>query len=153
MAPATARRRRRHLTTAWLTALLVLASALGLLSVPAGSEDAPGASPAALPSTLAVTGHGVPPELVPDFVALRGDPSDRIPGAKGIGPGRAASLLAKYGSLEACHGGRKPRFVDDLAGRAGHDSDGVVAGVRIDADDEWVSMRDDCHGDRRSSLQ
>ena len=46
--------------------------------------------------------YGVPPELVPDFVALRGDPSDRIPGAKGIGPGRAASLLAKYGSLEAC---------------------------------------------------
>lgn len=46
--------------------------------------------------------YGVPPELVPDFVALRGDPSDRIPGAKGIGPGRAASILAKYGSLEAC---------------------------------------------------
>lgn len=46
--------------------------------------------------------YGVPPELVPDFVALRGDPSDRIPGAKGIGPGRAAGILAKYGSLEAC---------------------------------------------------
>ncbi len=42
------------------------------------------------------------PALVPDFVALRGDPSDKIPGAKGIGPGRAASILAKYGSLEAC---------------------------------------------------
>jgi DNA polymerase-1 len=46
--------------------------------------------------------YGVPPELVPDFVALRGDPSDRIPGAKGIGPGRAASILLKHGSLEAC---------------------------------------------------
>jgi DNA polymerase-1 len=46
--------------------------------------------------------YGVPPELVPDFVALRGDPSDRIPGAKGIGPGRAASILAKHGSLEGC---------------------------------------------------
>ncbi len=46
--------------------------------------------------------YGVPPELVPDFVALRGDPSDRIPGAKGIGPGRAASILVKHGSLEAC---------------------------------------------------
>ena len=46
--------------------------------------------------------YGVPPELVPDFVALRGDPSDKIPGAKGIGPGRAASILAKHGSLEAC---------------------------------------------------
>jgi hypothetical protein len=57
------------------------------------------------------------------------------------------------GSLESCDGGRKLRFVDDLAGRAAQDGDGVVAGVRIDADDEWVSMRDDCHGDRRSSLQ
>jgi len=46
--------------------------------------------------------YGVPPALVPDFVALRGDPSDRIPGAKGIGPGRAASILARHGSLEAC---------------------------------------------------
>ena len=46
--------------------------------------------------------YGVAPELVPDFVALRGDPSDKIPGAKGIGPGRAASILAKHGSLEAC---------------------------------------------------
>jgi 5'-3' exonuclease len=46
--------------------------------------------------------YGVPPELVPDFVALRGDPSDRIPGAKGIGPGRAAGILKKHGSLEAC---------------------------------------------------
>ncbi|MGH3042690.1 MAG: 5'-3' exonuclease [Gaiellaceae bacterium] len=46
--------------------------------------------------------YGVPPALVPDFVALRGDPSDKIPGAKGIGPGRAAGILAKYGSLEAC---------------------------------------------------
>jgi len=45
--------------------------------------------------------YGVPPGLVPDFVALRGDPSDRIPGAKGIGPGRAAGILAKHGSLEA----------------------------------------------------
>ncbi|MGH3057064.1 MAG: 5'-3' exonuclease [Gaiellaceae bacterium] len=45
--------------------------------------------------------YGVPPELVPDFVALRGDPSDRIPGAKGIGPGRAAGVLRKHGSLDA----------------------------------------------------
>jgi DNA polymerase I len=45
--------------------------------------------------------YGVAPELVPDFVALRGDPSDRIPGAAGIGPGRAAGVLAKYGSLDA----------------------------------------------------
>jgi DNA polymerase-1 len=45
--------------------------------------------------------YGVEPEQVPDFIALRGDPSDKMPGAKGVGPKTAASLLAQYGSLEA----------------------------------------------------
>jgi DNA polymerase-1 len=45
--------------------------------------------------------YGVAPEQVPDFIALRGDPSDRIPGARGVGPKTAASLLAQYGTLEA----------------------------------------------------
>jgi len=44
--------------------------------------------------------YGIPPELVPDFIALRGDPSDGIPGAKGIGEKTAADLLRKHGSLE-----------------------------------------------------
>jgi DNA polymerase-1 len=45
--------------------------------------------------------YGVAPEQVPDFIALRGDPSDKMPGAKGVGPKTAASLLAQYGTLEA----------------------------------------------------
>ena len=45
--------------------------------------------------------YGIPPELVPDFIALRGDPSDGIPGAKGVGPKTAADLLREHGSLEA----------------------------------------------------
>jgi len=45
--------------------------------------------------------YGVEPGQVPDFIALRGDPSDRLPGAKGVGPKTAAQLLAQYGSLEA----------------------------------------------------
>jgi 5'-3' exonuclease len=44
--------------------------------------------------------YGIPPELVPDFIALRGDPSDGIPGAKGIGEKTAAELLRQHGSLE-----------------------------------------------------
>jgi len=44
--------------------------------------------------------YGVEPEQVPDFIALRGDPSDKLPGARGIGPKTAAALLAQYGSLE-----------------------------------------------------
>jgi DNA polymerase I len=45
--------------------------------------------------------YGVEPRQVPDFIALRGDSSDRIPGAAGVGPKGAASLLRRYGSLEA----------------------------------------------------
>jgi DNA polymerase I len=45
--------------------------------------------------------YGVEPKQVPDFIALRGDPSDKIPGAPGVGPKSAASLLRRYGSLEA----------------------------------------------------
>jgi 5'-3' exonuclease len=44
--------------------------------------------------------YGVDPERVPDFIALRGDPSDGIPGAKGVGPKTAAELLRRHGSLE-----------------------------------------------------
>ena len=45
--------------------------------------------------------YGVEPRQVPDFIAIRGDPSDKIPGAPGMGPKGAASLLRRYGSLEA----------------------------------------------------
>jgi 5'-3' exonuclease len=45
--------------------------------------------------------YGIEPALVPDFIALRGDPSDSLPGAPGIGPKTAAELLGRHGSLEA----------------------------------------------------
>lgn len=45
--------------------------------------------------------YGIGPDLVPDFIALRGDPSDGIPGAEGVGEKTAADLLAEHGSLEA----------------------------------------------------
>ena len=44
--------------------------------------------------------YGVPPRLVPDFIALRGDPSDGIPGAPGVGEKTAADLLQRHGSLD-----------------------------------------------------
>jgi 5'-3' exonuclease len=44
--------------------------------------------------------YGIPPDLVPDFIALRGDPSDGIPGAQGVGEKTAAELLRKHGSLD-----------------------------------------------------
>jgi DNA polymerase-1 len=45
--------------------------------------------------------YGVDPEQVPDLIALRGDPSDGLPGAPGIGAKTAAELLRAHGSLEA----------------------------------------------------
>jgi DNA polymerase-1 len=45
--------------------------------------------------------YGVEPPQVPDFIALRGDPSDKIPGAQGVGAKGAAGLLRRYGSLDA----------------------------------------------------
>ena len=45
--------------------------------------------------------YGIDPAQVPDFIALRGDPSDGIPGAKGIGEKTAAELLQRHGSLQA----------------------------------------------------
>jgi DNA polymerase-1 len=44
--------------------------------------------------------YGIPPELVPDFIGLKGDTSDNIPGVPGIGDKTAAQLLQQYGTLE-----------------------------------------------------
>lgn len=65
--------------------------------------------------------YGVAPALVPDFIALRGDPSDGLPGAPGIGPKTAADLLARHGSLEAAiaaAAGERPRIAAALQGSA-----------------------------------
>jgi DNA polymerase-1 len=59
--------------------------------------------------------YGVEPRQVPDFIALRGDPSDRLPGAIGVGAKTAASLLRRYGSLEEMlAAGRFVSQADDL---------------------------------------
>lgn len=81
--------------------------------------------------------YGIDPSQVPDFIALRGDPSDGIPGAKGIGEKGAAEMLRAHGSLEA---------LLDLA------ADGVAArkaglkpraiGALVDQADELRSFKD-----------
>jgi exodeoxyribonuclease-3 len=59
--------------------------------------------------------YGVDPAQVPDFIALRGDPSDKLPGAPGVGASGAASLLQRYGSLEAMlKAGRYAALAKDL---------------------------------------
>ena len=59
--------------------------------------------------------YGVDPKQVPDFIALRGDPSDKVPGAPGVGATGAATLLQRYGSLEAAlKAGRFPAIAETL---------------------------------------
>ncbi len=55
--------------------------------------------------------YGIPPELVTDFIGLKGDTSDNIPGVPGIGDKTAAQLLQQYGSLEEVLG-----HIDDISG-------------------------------------
>ena len=65
--------------------------------------------------------YGVPPVLVPDFIALRGDPSNGLPGARGIGEKGAADLLRRHGTLEAALAspdGEKPRVATALREQA-----------------------------------
>jgi 5'-3' exonuclease len=65
--------------------------------------------------------YGIPPALVPDFIALRGDPSDSLPGAPGIGPKTAAELLVRHGSLEGAIAGasqERPRVAAALTENA-----------------------------------
>jgi 5'-3' exonuclease len=69
---------------------------VAVLYVKTGSKGAEEVGPAEVEER-----YGIPPALVPDFIALRGDPSDGLPGAKGVGPKTAAELLRRHGSLEA----------------------------------------------------
>jgi DNA polymerase-1 len=59
--------------------------------------------------------YGVDPSQVTDLIALRGDPSDKLPGARGIGPKKAADLLHEFGTLEAVlEAGRFAAEAEDL---------------------------------------
>ncbi len=91
----------------------------------------PGAKdgPTAMDEDAVRTKYGIDPAQVPDFIALRGDPSDGIPGAKGIGEKGAAEMLRAHGSLEALlelaedgvaarRAGLKPRAIGALVDQA-----------------------------------
>ena len=74
-----------------------------------------GAAPARIGPAEVRERYGVDPVQVPDFIALRGDPSDKLPGVPGVGPAGAASLLKRHGTLEdALAEGRFARQADEL---------------------------------------
>ena len=65
--------------------------------------------------------YGIRPDQVPDFIALRGDPSDGLPGARGIGEKTARELLRVHGSLEEAIANRdqeRPRVFAALRDQA-----------------------------------
>jgi len=66
--------------------------------------------------------YGIEPAQVPDFIALRGDPSDGLPGASGIGEKTAAELLGAHGTLEG------------VIAAVGNKTTKVAAAVRADAE-------------------
>jgi 5'-3' exonuclease len=70
--------------------------------------------------------YGIAPALVPDFIALRGDPSDGLPGAPGVGEKTAADLLRRHGSLDAL----LAEVVDGDAGERPR----IAAAIRDNAD-------------------
>jgi len=85
--------------------------------------------------------YGVDPEQVPDFIALRGDPSDGLPGAKGVGPKTAAELLRRHGTLET------------TLDNAIRERRPALRGALIDAREELLAFKDiatlrDAGGDR-----
>ena len=79
------------------------------------------------PETVADLYGGVTPELVPDFYGLKGDSSDNIPGVPGIGPKKAAALIAQYGSLDEVIA-----HADEVKGKMGEN-------LRAHVDDALVS--------------
>ncbi len=74
--------------------------------------------------------YGIDPGQVPDFIALRGDPSDGIPGAKGVGEKTAADLLRRHGSLEG------------VLENAIREQRPKLRGALLDARDELLAFKD-----------
>ena len=80
---------------------------------PAGARASPSSRGSGRPRCASATASS--PEQVPDFIALRGDPSDKLPGARGVGPKKAADILGEYGTLEdALAAGRFAAEAEDL---------------------------------------
>lgn len=93
---------------------------------------------------------GFPPQLVPDYKGLRGDPSDNIPGIAGIGEKTATTLITTFGSLEKMYAklekseksfveaGIKPRIISLLKeGKEDAEFSKMLATIRTDALDSF----------------
>jgi len=75
--------------------------------------------------------HGIPGRAYADFAVLRGDPSDGLPGVKGVGEKTAAALVSRFGSIEGI-----------LAALASGSDDGFPAGARtkLEAASDYLAV-------------
>lgn len=73
--------------------------------------------------------YGLTPAQYPDFAALRGDPSDNLPGIAGVGEKTAQKWLEKYGSL-----GSLIDHADEISGKVGDALRAAIPQVRINRD-------------------
>ena len=98
-----------------------------------GVDASPLLTPARLPALLGITAG-----QYRDYAALRGDPSDNLPGVRGIGPKTAAKLLGALGSAQAAF--------DDLAtgGKRVVEAIGKGAAKRLEAEEAIVAWRLNC---------
>ncbi|GAB4251287.1 MAG: DNA polymerase I [Thermoleophilia bacterium] len=92
---ADAEGRRTYLVTGDRDALQLVSENVRIMANSRGVTDVKIYDPAAVEER-----YGIPPKLIPDFIGLKGDSSDNIPGIPGIGEKTAAQLLQEYGSLE-----------------------------------------------------
>jgi 5'-3' exonuclease len=108
-----------------------------------------GSAPARIGPAEVRDRYGVDPEQVADFIALRGDPSDRIPGARGVGEKGAANLLAQYRSLEEMLAeGRFAAEADDLRlyrTLATLDRSAPIPSLP-DVDPDWQALAEEARG-------
>lgn len=102
--------------------------------------------------------YGFGPELVTDYKALRGDPSDNIPGIKGIGEKTATELIKAFGPIEKMYealaerpdsfkdAGIKPRIVELLrSGKADAFFSKELATIRSDAPIRFMLPKEAWH--------
>lgn len=98
--------------------------------------------------------YGIPPQRYVDFAILRGDPSDGLPGVKGVGPKTAVSLIERYDDLPALvadAAAQTPRLARTLAESADYvDAMLEVVPVRTDVELTWLPATPD--PDRMATL-
>ena len=82
--------------------------------------------------------RGIAPEQVIDYQALIGDPTDNVPGVKGVGPKTAAKLIDRFGSLDEL-----VRRTDELKGKQKENIEHAVESGQLELSRKLVTLKTD----------